>query len=99
LTLAGDKERRLKISQTIETLKERFYWEKITQPLIDHCQKVLANTIQKKRLPGKKDILYISAVKKDSFLKKTAKRYLWKYLQRLPEKPLIKIRRFIKYFS
>lgn len=99
VTLASDSGLRTEIRVRIEKIREYFDWERVTEPLVRYCRKVLAGEIKKKSLPSRKDIAFICSLRRESFLKKTAKKYIWLLFQRLPLSSGAKIRRLFKFMS
>jgi glycosyltransferase involved in cell wall biosynthesis len=60
LALADNRGERDRIRDKQAEIKERFYWARTSQPLIDHCRKVLSGEVRKKNLPETKDITFVT---------------------------------------
>jgi len=96
LSLADEK-RRNRLKQKIEGEKMQFYWERVSQPLVQYCQKVLAGEVKKKGPTSKKEMTFLFVPHKASAPKNLIKRTFWLLFQKLPLKFSAKIRRVFKF--
>jgi len=99
LTLASIKNPLKKMSRNVKKMKSRFYWEKVTEPLIQYCQTIVSGTTQKISGPNSKELAFITSVKKDWAIKKVAKKHLWVFVQKLPFNLGTKIKRLFKFMG
>jgi glycosyltransferase involved in cell wall biosynthesis len=97
LNLSENKEWRERIRQKIKEEKKQFYWEKVSEPLIHYCQKVLSGEVKKKETLQKRQMVSFAVPQKQNFLKSLIKKYFWLLFQKLPFKFSAKIRRFFKF--
>lgn len=58
LELAGKQESRTRFVRNIQRIKPDFYWDKVTEPLVAHCRKVLAGEIDRNRKPAADEIIF-----------------------------------------
>jgi glycosyltransferase involved in cell wall biosynthesis len=93
LELAENPGLKQQMALRIKTLKPLFAWNNVTEPLSDYCRDVLAGKIAKKPVPRDKDVALLFRAKRDSWLKKTGKRYLGRYAQRIPFKLAARMKR------
>lgn len=99
LTLSSRENPQKYMSENLKKIKNQFYWGKVTEPLIQYCQNVLSGKIEKKTLPDKKSLEFIISARKDRMVKKTAKKYLWVFFQKLPFNLATKIKRLFKFMG
>ena len=98
LLLANDRNLREKIKNRIRKVKERYYWDNVTAPLVKHCEEVLTGKVKKKKKLTKKEILFLFNLKKKPFAEKIFRSKLgWFLFQKLPFKITTKIRRLFKF--
>ena len=85
LTLAGDPAERERIRARLAGVKARFTWETTTKPLVEHCRRALDGRARKKKRPGARDIMAITAVeRRPSLPRRIGQRYLAVPLMKLP---------------
>lgn len=96
IELAENKKLREVFSQRSQEIKKTFTWDYVTRPLIKHCQKVLSGEIKKKKIPNQKDLQFLISDKKESVIKKFAKRYFWMFFQKLHLRLAVKLKRLLK---
>ncbi|HEX2695813.1 MAG TPA: glycosyltransferase, partial [Acidobacteriota bacterium] len=96
LELAGDAERRKAIKGRLAAVKGRFLWDRVSEPLVAHCRKVLAGEAPKLRRPGPAEIAMICGPKPEGRARKAAKRLFWPLLHRLPFGVMTRIKRLLR---
>ena len=99
LNLTEKKEWRERIRQKIKEEKQAFYWERVSEPLIRYCQRILSGEVKKKKTPGKREMAFLAVPHNDYFIKSFIKKIFWFSFQKLPLKISAKIRRFFKFLS
>lgn len=99
LKLAEDAAVRQEIKGRMEGIKKMFLWKKVTEPLVDYCQRVLSGQIRKRTTPGKREILFICTPKNESSLRKLAKKYLWASAQKIPFKLSSRLKRLLRFLK
>ena len=97
LRLAGDIELRQEIQRRSFRVRRQFLWERVTEPLVRHCSRVLAGDAPKVYHPDKRDMAYISGSKEDSTLAKRGKRHFWSLFQRMPAALSARLRRLLQF--
>ena len=88
LKLAEDSRLRQEMKTRTKAVKEMFFWNTVTEPLIQYCAKVLSGEEKKKIIPEKR---------RKQNIREKSKKYLRFFSQKLPMKVTSKIRRFIKF--
>lgn len=88
LKLAENKKKRGEIKARMTTVKEQFYWETVSEPLVRYCRRVLSGEEKKKTSPERRE--------KKTF-KAGSKKHVRRFFLRLPMKVSSKIRRLLKY--
>ena len=69
LNLTEKKEWRERIRQKIKEEKQAFYWERVSEPLIRYCQRILSGEVKKKKTPGKREMAFRAVPHNDYFIK------------------------------
>lgn len=95
LTLGENGAERDRIRNRQADVKTRFYWTRTSEPLINHCRKVLDGKVKKKTLPKVKDIALITTFNQETGAKRTLQnnKFLRKLLQKLPVRLSARIKR------
>ena len=93
LRLATDKELREMIKEKMRRLKEKFGWSQVLQPLIAHCQKVLAGKAMIWPVPSKQELKYVCLPYRENWIKKSLKRFMGNKLFKLPWRLIARLRR------
>jgi glycosyltransferase involved in cell wall biosynthesis len=99
LNLADNRQQRTQIKNNIEREKQKYDWNRVTQPLIDYCERVLAGEIKNKKSPGPDELKTIFFQKRDFFPRRMNKKYFGGLVHKLPLTVSAKLKRLIKFFS
>lgn len=91
LKLAGDPRFYQKAEDRIKEVKKRFYWERVSEPLVQYCTRVLSGEEQKKTVPVK------DVKEKKKSLKEAGRKHFWYIFQKIPMKISSKFRRIFKF--
>lgn len=97
LNLSEDRERRERIQRKMKEQRKRFYWEKVSEPLIQYCRRVLSGEVKKREIPRKGEMISFAVLEKQNYLKSRMKKYFWLSSQRLPFRFSAKIRRLFRF--
>ena len=96
ITLAGDKDLRERIQGKIRVFKPSLMWKRTTEPLVEYCKRVLSNHVQIRRRQTQENFIELFLLKKESWLKKLAKKYFLNTFSKLPLRVMAKVRRLFK---
>jgi glycosyltransferase involved in cell wall biosynthesis len=96
--LAQDKELRLRMRQNIQKIKPDFCWERVADPLVRYCRKVLSNQIPKKGIPTENELIQVCCPKKKGLLEGPGKKFYFRFAKKLPFRLAAKIKRFLSTF-
>jgi len=97
LRLAGDVELRREIQRRSFRVRRQFLWERVTEPLVRQCCRVLAGEVPKVSRPDNREMAFICGSKEDSALAKTGKRRFWALFQKMPAALSARLRRLLKF--
>ncbi|MBD3414371.1 MAG: glycosyltransferase [Candidatus Aminicenantes bacterium] len=89
VTLAEDAEKRQHMRERIQTEKKHFFWDRVSEPLVLYCQRVLSGQEPKKTVPVKKE--------KTKSLKRKSRSHFRTLFHQIPMKISSKIRRIFKF--
>jgi glycosyltransferase involved in cell wall biosynthesis len=95
LELAGDPEMRRAIKMRLSEVKKRFTWDRVTEPLVAHCRKVLAGGAAKIRRPGRAEIARICSLEAEGPARQAGRELFWPFLHRLPFGMMTRIKRLL----
>jgi glycosyltransferase involved in cell wall biosynthesis len=93
----ADREKRIKIKQKILEEKKPYYWESVSEPLIQYCQRALIGEAKKKNPTSHKDMALLFSQRKKGETKSFIKSTFWYLFQKLPLKFSTKLRRLFKF--
>jgi glycosyltransferase involved in cell wall biosynthesis len=97
LRLADDRELREKMKARVRLAKADFYWEKVAEPLVRFCHQVLDGSIASQCRMSGRDFFDTFRTRQTGLVRRAGKsRFLWPFLQRLPFRISIKLKRLWK---
>ena len=97
LRLAGDIDLRQEIQRRSFRVRRQFLWERVIEPLVRHCRRVLAGEAARVSRPDKRELAYISGSKEDSALARNGKRRFWVLFQKMPAALSARLRRLLRF--
>ncbi len=97
LKLAGDRTLREEMKARVWVAKNDFAWEKVTQPLLRYCHKVMRESLTGRRRGARGDFFSVFQPRQNGLVRRLVKRrFLWPFLQKLPSRVSIKLKRLLK---
>ncbi|MCX7973443.1 MAG: glycosyltransferase family 4 protein [Candidatus Aminicenantes bacterium] len=98
LELASSSEKRAEMKQNLRLIKEKFTWEKVSEPLVAYCEKVINGKIRHLRvMPSAESLLPLFLPKRESWLRRLSRQpHLWKILQKIPPFMAVPLKKLLK---
>ncbi|MBM3295806.1 MAG: glycosyltransferase family 4 protein [Candidatus Aminicenantes bacterium] len=97
LRLAEDAGLRARLKANLGKVRERFVWDRVTEPLARHCGKVLAGEVRTGEKPGRREIAYICGGVADSAIRRGGKKLLGNNAAKVPTGLAARIRRLLRF--
>jgi glycosyltransferase involved in cell wall biosynthesis len=94
--LAADPALRSRMKANIRRIRERYAWERVTEPLARHCEKVLSGSAGAGGKPGKREVAYITGGIPDSALRRGGKKLLGMNSAKVPRGFAARLRRMLR---
>ncbi|MDH7514148.1 MAG: glycosyltransferase, partial [Clostridiales bacterium] len=97
LKLAEDRTLREEMKARVWLAKNDFVWEKVTEPLVRYCRKVKRESLAGRRRGTQGDFFAVFQPRQKGLVRRLIKkRFLWPFLQKLPSRVSVKLRRLGK---
>lgn len=98
LKMASSPEIRTIMKKNLRLIKGDFAWEKVCEPLLTYCKKVLKGEMKRLRpIPSSKSLFPLFLPRKETWLRRLSRRpWLWKRLQKIPAFMAIPLKRLLK---
>jgi len=95
--LAEDRTLREEMKARVWLAKNDFSWEKVTRPLVRFCRQALRESLTGRRRGAGGDFFDVFQPRQNGFVRRVIKRrFLWPFLQKLPFRVSVKLKRLGK---
>jgi glycosyltransferase involved in cell wall biosynthesis len=93
----ADEDRRVPIKEKLREEKKQFYWDRVSRPLVQYCQKVLNGEVKKKNPTSKKDLVFLFTPRRESAPRSFVRSAFWHVFQRFPLRLAVRLKRLFKF--